>query len=148
MSEVVVSGAEPILQSKVRGFSPNITLDQFLVSSDFLETDKSAKTKPQDLVLMREQFLSLFGVEAQGNEQIARVLERIVEERIKNIFGPIQDYIPLIYAALLFVSLRFVIPLVVWVSSFAGSLGFRLLAKFNFVRMSEKSITVESPELT
>ena len=153
---IVVKSAQPILQSKVQGFSPDMTLDEFLVRTEifgqveFTNGDGRGSFALDDasLAKTREEFLSLFGLEASGDEQFTEVLERLVLVRVREVFRPFESVLPFIYALILFLSLRFIIPVVVWVSGRLGALVFAVLVKFGWAKMSQKTVTIEIPELT
>lgn len=157
MSGSVVRSVEPVLQSKIQGFSPSQTLDEFLLSSTFFEDnleDNSClrnRTKQfcPDLTLAqkRESFLKAFGVEAGGNEQVVEILARVVSVRIQDFFQPVQKFVPAIYALVLFLSLRFIMLAVSFVAAALGSIIFKVALKIGFVRLAEKNVTVEIPEI-
>lgn len=158
MSGSVVRSVEPILQSRIQGFSPNQTLDEFLAASRFFDDNLEESICSRagigefcpelSLLQKRESFLTTFGVEAEGDEQVMEILARIVSVRIQEFFAPVQAFVPFIYALLLFLSLRFVMLAVSFIAAASGALIFKLALRLNFVRLAEKNVAVEVPELT
>ncbi len=152
ISHTVVRSMQPVLESNVQSFSPEITLDQFLIREQYFDTkdirrDEKGDLSARDLTEVREQVLSVFGVEASGDEQLTHVLDRIVLLRVRDIFEPLKDYIPAIYAILLFLSLRFLVPIMVWLSAGLGALLFKLFVRIGFINIVQKQVVVETPQL-
>jgi len=153
ISVITVKSARPLLARSVESFSPSMTLDEFLVREDYFDPqgfnrgELGAVSSELQLSFLREQVLSIFGIQAEGNEQIMEVLKRVVEVRIRELFAPIEAYLPAIYALLLFLSLRFIIPVMVGLSGFLGGLFFKLAVRAGFVSLVSKTVIVETPEL-
>ena len=154
MSAMLVKSVQPVLQSKVRGFDSEMTLDDFLLRSEvfgpveYKQSGHDFVLDPQYLPQIRDQFLSLFGLEASGSDQAMNVFERIVLVRVKDLFEPVGGFVPFIYALILFLSLRFIVPFVVWIAGGLGAIIFKLFLKFGWVKMTQRPVTIEAPELT
>lgn len=147
ISRLLVRSAEPFLTQNIEGFTPQTSVDEFLQQEDYFYPEEQSSNNGQNLEELREEVLSVFGVQASGDEQVVNVLRRVVEVRVKDLFEPIQQYIPVVYALLLFLSLRFVVPIIVWIAAGLGSLLFRLLVKIGLITMNTKQVEVEVPEL-
>ncbi|MFH1508906.1 MAG: hypothetical protein ABIE68_01965 [bacterium] len=77
----------------------------------------------------------LFGIEYKGNETVASLSSRIINEIAEKYLTPFQDYFPLALAAIFFFGLRFVAIVVMWISYGAAWLSLQILIKLKFIRL-------------
>src|SRR3989338_2390368 len=84
MAEITVRSAQPFLAKNIDNFSPDMTLDDFLVRENYFDpqgfkrNEEGQVRSGRELCILRQQVLVFLGVEASGDDQLMAILRRIV----------------------------------------------------------------------
>ena len=110
--------ANTFLPRYVNGYSPDMTLDEFIRQSTTLDVStidvpptsviggaiKEGLNAAQGAIVeqSREQFLTTFNIQAEGTDRMGEVVKKIVARRIETLINPYKKFIPAVLALSLY----------------------------------------------
>lgn len=156
----LVETVNDVLPGYMPFYSPDMTLDEFIVESgsidelpslpsDFLigEALQEVVTGAQGELLdeSRQSFLDTFDIEAKGSDTMQVVTQRIVTSRVDNVIEPYQQFIPVILALSLFFILKLFQFVFRPIIQFFSYLVYKIFLFFRFITV--KKVIVEKEQL-
>lgn len=162
MVNISTSTINRFLPMVYNGYSPRMTLDEFIGSSSVITSttvSPGGAGEPQRIMAealstaqkkvveeSRDQFLKTFDIEATGDEPMKSVVEKIVRKRIEPFLKPYIKYIPIIFALSLYFLLSiFLFLYKIFIQSFSFII-FTILRWLKFVQI--KKVQVEAERIT
>jgi len=98
---------------------------------------QSEKINTPTIEEQRRDLAKTLGLDLIGNETMSDVINKIVNVKIKDIFGPTIIILPVISAVLTFITLRIVFIPLGWLVIFLALLIFHFLRAFKFVKIEK-----------
>ena len=146
----VVRGAEPIFSRGVEGYDTEGTVNDFLDTSRYFEPENVPDIAPNSEIrqVQLQSLEEVLGIDLTGREKLDDVLKDVVYFRVKNTLRPVEKLLPLIYALLIFVSLRFLQPILVFLAGIIGGVLFKSAVRAGWIKMTSRTVEVETPELS
>ena len=126
----IISGPE------ARNLSLSMTVDDFLLrllvsqgqlDEAVLENPTLRREFQAQLDRAKEELNQKYGLRVRGDESVVSVLQLFINEKIKASFGPYQKFLPLVFALAMFLALRAIGFLYVWLVAFLGWSFYKIL---------------------
>ena len=144
-------------------YSPNMTLDEFLLSNSTVDGEKMtvetgiseidnaiieglSQVQEKALAEARRGFLETFNIEALGDEEMSIIVERIVRKNLDKYIDPYKKFIPALLALGLFFVLHFFSFIYRELIKSFSFLLFHILVWLKFIKV--KKIKVEAEKIT
>jgi hypothetical protein len=151
-----VGKSVPLVSGGLGGkYNLNQTLDDYLLSTSKTYTEDSLgetvrlndEERINYISEYRTQFLKQFGIDAQGNETLAQVILKIVDEKADDLFGKYGKYFPAIYAVVIVMLLRAVSFVFNLLAIFFSWVVYKLFLAFGFLRIGKRTVEVDQLEV-
>jgi hypothetical protein len=135
----------PFFAEDLGGADLDRSLDEYLLqrAEQELEEDVPRDQRFEFLEQYREQFISQFGISAQGQETMHTIISRIVEEQVSDFFVRYQTVFPVIFTLVILALLRMFAFVFNWLVLLLGWIMFRLLLALNFLKITKASVEVD-----
>jgi hypothetical protein len=150
LGETAASSIPFVSKNLTPGADLNKSLDQYLTeeAQDNPEYQNlNENSQDQFLATYREQFLKQFGIDAAGNEQLATVLSRIINEKAKEVLGRFERFFPLIFTLIIIALLRTFSFVFNWVVIIATWLIYKILLGLKFFRIVKATVEVDKLDI-
>jgi hypothetical protein len=144
-----VAKSIPFLSENSGGVNLNQSLDDYLTNkADSTELQAAPPAeKNQIIAAARDQFLNQFGIDAKGNEPLADVISRIIDDKSKEVLGRFEKFFPLIFTLVIIGLLRTFAFIFNWLTVFFAWFFFRILLALKFFRIGKAHVEVDQLEV-
>jgi hypothetical protein len=144
-----VAKSIPFLTENAGGVNLNQSLDDYLTNqADSTELQQAPPAERNVIIgAAREQFLKQFGIDAKGNEPLADVISRIIDDKSKDVLGRFEKFFPLIFTLVIIGLLRTFAFIFDWLTLFFAWLLFRILLALRFFRIGKAQVEVDQLEV-
>ena len=150
LGETAASSIPFVSKNLVPGADLNQSLDQYLTreAQDNPEYQNlNQRSQSEFLATYREQFLNQFGIEAGGNERLAVVLSRVLNEKAKEVLGRFERFFPLIFTLIIIALLRTFSFVFNWLVIGATWLIYKVLLALRFFRIVKATVEVDKLDI-
>ncbi len=138
-----------IMGQEAKNLSLDLSVDDFiyqlLVQQQKIDTKALADKRVRQqlngqITELKRQINQEYGLELTGQERVSSVINVFINDKIRSLFGPRQEYLPLVFAIAIFLLLRTLAFLYVWIVMTFIWLIYRLLLSLGII-MIEKKMT-------
>lgn len=142
-----------VMGPEAKNLSLDLSVDDFIFQMLVQQQQIDAKTLSdkrvrqqldRQITSFKQQLQQDYGLELTGQERVSAVINVFINDKIKSLFGPQQKYLPLVFAIAIFLVLRTLAFLYVWVTMVFVWAAYKLLLKFGIAAVEKKMTEKEA----
>lgn len=144
---------EAVVGPDIKNLSFKLSVDDFItqiikqksgLDENFLGDERFSGALKQGVEGFKQEINQTYGLDLRGDETVASVIRIFINDKIKSAFGPYQKYIPLVFAIAMFLALKAVSFIYVWLVIFFSWLLYRLLLALRIIRIGKEMAEKEA----